>query len=409
VIDGVMLESCISAVHSLRMNSGRSLLTSLGIAVGVAATVVVASIISGFSNDVNARFEGFGANSITIQPRNSFEDQLKGRFSHLKYSELDLIARRVSGISNITPEMSVYGQFRGSVSYKGKSTITDVRGTSSSWQDLMRVYPDQGRFFVPSDDEDRRRVGVVGKSVVTGLKLPEKPVGEFIQVGSAWIKIVGVLEERGKSFGIDQDDVILLPFETGRALTSRQRDPSFWIQLQVDDPAQMGMTVERIKQVLRESRDIEPEQEDDFEVQTATQFMDAFNEMTMSITLISSGIMAISMFVGGIGIMNMMLVSVAERTREIGILKAIGATRGWIILMFISEAVLMSLVGCALGLLLSFGVLLGIGLIPGFPDPVTPFWTVFVAVLFCMLIGAIFGVVPAVKAANMEPIEAIRY
>jgi len=408
-MNAIMLESCFAAVRSLRMNRGRSLLTALGIAVGVAATIIVVSIISGFSQDVNARFEGFGANSITVQPRNSFDDQLKGRFSYLKYSELDLISRRVSGISNITPEMSVFGQFRGAASYKGKSIVTDVRGTSSTWQDLMRIYPEKGRFFVPSDDDARRRVGIVGKTVVAELKLPENPIGEFIQVGTAWIKIVGVLEERGKSFGIDQDDVILVPFETGRSISSRQRDPSFWIQMQVDDPAQIDAVVDRVKQVLRESRGIGPDEDDDFDVQTATQFMDAFNEMTMSISLISAGIMAISMLVGGIGIMNMMLVSVAERTREIGILKAIGASRGWIVLMFISEAVLMSLIGCVLGVLLSMIALSGIGLISGFPDPVTPVWAVAVAVLFCVAIGAFFGVVPAVKAANMEPIEAIRH
>lgn len=408
-MNAIMLESCFAAVRSLRMNRGRSLLTALGIAVGVAATIIVVSIIAGFSNDVNARFEGFGANSITIQPRNSFDDQLKGRFSYLKYSELDLISRRVSGISNITPEMSVFGQFRGAASYKGKSIVTDVRGTSSTWQDLMRIYPEKGRFFVPSDDDARRRVGIVGKTVVAELKLPANPIGEFIQVGTAWVKIIGVLEERGKSFGIDQDDVILVPFETGRSISSRQRDPSFWIQMQVDDPGQIDAVVDRIKQVLRESRGIGPDEDDDFDVQTATQFMDAFNEMTMSISLISAGIMAISMLVGGIGIMNMMLVSVAERTREIGILKAIGASRGWIVLMFISEAVLLSLVGCVLGVLLSVIALSGIGLISGFPEPVTPAWAVAVAVLFCVAIGAFFGVVPAVKAANMEPIEAIRH
>ncbi|MEG3003163.1 MAG: FtsX-like permease family protein, partial [Comamonas sp.] len=221
-------------------------------------------------------------------------------------------------------------------------------------------------------------------------------------------KVVGVLERRGKSFGVDQDDLVLVPFSTGRAMSSRERDPSFWIQLEVDDPARMNETIERIRQLLRQSRGIAEEDEEDFEVQTSTQFMDAFNEMSLSISLISAGIMAISMLVGGIGIMNMMLVSVAERTREIGILKALGATRNWIVVMFLSEAVMMALAGCVLGLLLSTLAMLGVGLVPGFPPPSTPLWTVALSMGFCALIGGAFGVIPAVKAANMEPIEAMR-
>jgi len=136
--------------------------------------------------------------------------------------------------------------------------------------------------------------------------------------------------------------------------------------------------------------------------------MDAFNEMTLSMSLISAGIMAISMLVGGIGIMNMMLVSVAERTREIGILKALGATRGWIVLGFITEAVFLSLLGCLVGLLLAALAIALLGLLPDFPPPATPWWAVAVSALFCMLVGGVFGVVPAVKAANMEPIDAMR-
>lgn len=408
MINRILLESMTAAFRSLLASPGRTFLTSLGVAIGVAATITVVSIIAGFNTQINDRFEGFGANSITIQPKNSFEDQLKGRIAYLRYEELDLVARRVHGISNITPEMSVFGQFRGTVQYKGKSTITDVKGTASSWQDLMRTYPQKGRFLVASDDQARRRVAVIGASVARQLKMPDNPVGEFIQLGSGWAKVVGVLEPRGKSFGVDQDDLVLVPFSTGRAMSSRERDPSFWIQLEVDDPARMNDTIERIRQLLRQSRGIAEEDEEDFEVQTSTQFMDAFNEMSLSVSLISAGIMAISMLVGGIGIMNMMLVSVAERTREIGILKALGATRNWIVVMFLSEAVMMALVGCVLGLLLSALAMLGVGLIPGFPAPSTPLWTVALSMGFCALIGGAFGVIPAVKAANMEPIEAMR-
>ncbi|WP_256774865.1 MULTISPECIES: ABC transporter permease [unclassified Stenotrophomonas] len=408
MIDRILLESVSAAFRSLLASPGRTVLTSLGVAIGVTATITVVSIIAGFNTQINERFEGFGANSVTIQPKNSFEDQLKGRIAYLRYEELDLVARRVHGISNITPEMSVFGQFRGTVQYKGKSTITDVKGTASSWQNLLRTYPEKGRFLVASDDEARRRVAVIGPSVAKQLKMPDNPIGEYIQVGSGWAKVVGVLERRGKSFGVDQDDLVLMPFSTGRAMSSRERDPSFWIQLEVDDPARMSDTIERIRQLLRQSRGIADDEEEDFEVQTSTQFMDAFNEMSLSISLISGGIMAISMLVGGIGIMNMMLVSVAERTREIGILKALGATRNWIVVMFLSEAVMMALAGCLLGLLLSTVAIMGVGLIPGFPPPSTPLWAIGLSMGFCVLIGGSFGVIPAVKAANMEPIEAMR-
>ncbi len=408
MINRITLESVASAFRSLLSSPGRTFLTSLGMAIGVTATVTVVSIISGFNAQINDRFDGFGANSLTIQPKNSFEDQLKGRVAYLRYEDLDLIARRIHGISNITPEMSVFGQFRGTVKFKGKTTITDVKGTASTWQDLLRTYPDQGRFLAASDDDGRRRVAVIGKSVAAQLDMPDNPVGEFIQLGSGWAKVVGVLERRGKSFGMDQDDLVLVPFSTGRAMSSRERDPSFWIQLEVDDPSRIPETIERIRRLLRESRGISDEVDEDFEVQASTQFMEAFNEMSLSISLISGGIMAISMLVGGIGIMNMMLVSVAERTREIGILKALGATRQWIVVMFLSEAVMMGLAGCVLGLGASLLAIFGLGFIPGFPTPSTPVWAVAVSMGFCILIGGSFGVIPAVKAANMEPIEAMR-
>lgn len=408
MIQFLLKESFIAALRSMRMHRMRSILTSLGIAVGVAATIFVVSIINGFSDDINARFTGFGANSITIQPKNSFENQLKGRISYLRHSDLALIERRVEGVSHLTPEMSVYGRFRAPVSYGGSAIVTDVRGTSSTWQDLMRVYTVRGRFLVPSDGSARRRVGVIGPSAASQLRMPDDPLGEFVQVGTTWIKIVGVLEKRGKSMGIDQDDLLILPYETGLAMSNLQRDPSFWIQMQVADVSRMPLVIERIRALLRRNHDIPEGEEDDFEIQTSTQFMEAFNEMTMSVSLISAGIMAVSMLVGGIGIMNMMLVSVAERTREIGILKALGATRAWIISGFMSEAVFMSLLGCVAGLGLSALAIFAIGLLPDFPSPSTPVWAIVASVGFCMLVGAVFGIVPAVKAANMEPIDAIK-
>lgn len=407
-MNSVFWECVSGSVRSLNGHRTRTLLTAIGIAVAIVSTVLVVSIVYGFSEDIKRQFAGFGAGSVTIQAKNSFEDRLKGHLSYLKYSDIEVISRRVSGISHVTPEVSVLGQYRAPATYLSDSTITDVRGTASSWKDLMGVYPVHGRFLAASDNIERRKVCVVGQTVVENLNLPDNAIGEFIKIGSTWFNIIGVLEERGKNFGVDQDDLILIPYRTGLMLSDLGKDPNFWIQLEVNDLDRMDHVIDRLTAVLRENHGLSEEEELDFQIQNSTQFVEAFNEVTLTITLVIAGITGVSILVGGIGIMNMMLVSVSERTREIGIMKAIGASRSWILSGFLVEAILTSLLGGLIGLIASYFFLFFIGLIPVFPAPVTPSWVLYASLVFSSCIGGVFGVVPAVKAANMEPVEAMR-
>jgi putative ABC transport system permease protein len=284
-----------------------------------------------------------------------------------------------------------------------------IVGTASTYQKLNTVYPADGRFFNRSDDNSRRRVAVLGPSVISKIDIKGDPIGQHIGVSGEWFKIIGVAEKRGKLFGFDQDDFILLPFSTTRALLGGAEEPNITISLQVDESSQLEQVKQHIKNLLRRSHKLSKDAADDFEIATADQMLDTFDAIVGSTTLVLGGIVGISLLVGGIGIMNIMLVSVTERTREIGIQKALGATRFDILLQFLIEAVFLCLLGGLIGLLLGFGAGSLISNLTGLPSATVPGWAIFLSFGFSAGIGLIFGIIPAAKAANLDPIDALRY
>lgn len=406
----MLLESFRSALASIRAHGLRSLLTSLGIIIGVTSVIAVVSIVQGLSHTVNAQFAGLGGNALTVRSYTPFKQILQGRLSRLTVRDLQAIERQIDGVSFITPILYAQDDSRGMISYKTQSSFSRVIGVGSAYIEVNGIYPELGRFMNQNDDQRRRLVCVVGQDVVENLEIPDDPVGEYFRVGSDWCKIIGVMERRGEILGMSQDDYVLMPFATAQRISGAHLNPDIQVQLLVEDMNQMEATTDRIRRVLRQQRGLKAGQPDDFKVQSAEQLMETFETVFNSITLVSAGIVGISLLVGGIGIMNIMLVSVTERTREIGILKALGATRQDILLQFLIEAMTLCLLGGAVGVALGYGLGAMVStLVPGFPEAFVPLWAIGLSFGFSAAVGIVFGIVPAAKAAQLDPIDALRY
>jgi putative ABC transport system permease protein len=323
---------------------------------------------------------------------------------------MQLIMKHIDGISEITPVLFTQTGSQGVISYRSQVAYTRVIGIGASYIDVNSVYPQQGRFFTRDDDERRRLVCAVGVDVIEDLEIPGDAVGKYFRVGNEWCKIVGVMEERGELFGFSQDNFVLLPYGTAKRIMGASRDLDIQIQLLVDDMNRQDEVKERIRRVLRQAHGLKRGEPDDFRVQTAEQLTESFNTVINMVTAVSAGIVGISLLVGGIGIMNIMLVSVTERTREIGILKALGATRQDILLQFLIEALALTMIGGLLGIAIGYGLgVMVAALLPGFPAAHVPLWAVMLSFGFCAAVGVIFGIVPAAKAAQLNPIDALRY
>lgn len=405
-----IVESLILALRSIRAHSLRSFLTSLGIIIGVASVIAVVSIIQGLSASISSEFKGLGANSLTIFSDTPFEEQLQGKRNVLSLGDFDKVVSHMDGVSNVSPAFGPFGDFGTTVRYASQSTFTRVTAVTAVYQAASQSFPEYGRFINSADDRSRRKVAVIGSKLRDKLQLPENPIGAFIEIGGEWFKVIGMNEPQGENFGISKDDYALIPFTVGSAFSGNNSKLDISITLTVDDIEQIEVVQGRLTSLLRTAHKLKPGERNDFKVQTASQLGETFEKIIGMMTLVLGGIVSISLLVGGIGIMNIMLVSVTERTREIGICKALGAQRHHILLQFLIEATTLSLLGGLTGL--GLGYLLGFGaasMIPNFPDAFVPWWAIVMAVGFSSLVGILFGIVPAAKAANLRPIDALRY
>ena len=406
-----MLQECLrSAIGSIRAHALRSFLTMLGIIIGVASVIAVIALVQGLSKSITRQFQGLGGNMFSVRADTPLEDALRGKLNRLKLSDLEQINYRIEGISHITPVVMAGGRM-GSEARNGPNVATGTMlGTTERYQDVQQSYPLYGRFLTESDDRTRRRVVVLGDKMRRDFKLPADPTGRHIQIGSEWFKVVGVMEPRGEMFGLSQDNYLVMPFQTALAVSGVADEPDLSISFTVTDIDAAHSIKGQVAALLRQLHSLKPGQPDDFVVESSETLQKSFGEITTTITLVVGGVVGISLLVGGVGIMNIMLVSVTERTREIGIVKALGAPRHYILMQFLIEAVLLAVMGGMLGVALGYGLGFGIGqLIPNFPDPNVPWWAVVGACGFSGLIGMVFGILPASNAANLTPIEALRY
>jgi putative ABC transport system permease protein len=344
---------------------------------------------------------------LTVRAYTPLEDQLRGQLNRLQLSDVDDLRYRVAGISHITPLVPIAS----AAATYGAHTATGLfYGSTQSLQDVYRAFPRSGRFITESDDASRRRVVVLGEQVRKDLKLPARPEGEFIQIGREWFKVVGVMEPRGEVFGQNQDAFLVMPYQTALAFGDAVAHPNFSITFSVVDPDGVDGVKQRVAAQIRRSHGLKSGDKDDFRVEASDSIARTFKQITSTITAVVAGVVSISLLVGGIGIMNIMLVSVTERTREIGIAKALGAPRHFILLQFLMEAMLLAVIGGIIGMAIGFALAYGVAaVIPNFPTPSVPWWAVLGSCLFSMLIGMVFGILPASKAANLTPIDALRY
>lgn len=404
-----IMEGTKAAFSAIKANAMRSALTCLGIIIGVAAVVTVVAVMQGFTKQINDQLADMSPDVTTIKPYTSIELEMVGKNAKLTYDDFLALKSRIKEAETLTALMFTW-RFSGGAEYGNKSHSSRVIGTEQDYQKAYRTYPELGRFIRAEDDDKRRRVAFIGPSIIEKLNLPENPVGEYIKLGGEWFRIIGVAEKQGSLFGFDQDDYINIPISTMSALEGGSTQTNVQIMFRLNEGTNEEQVLAKITRVLRQLHKLKEKDENDFEFETAEKSRAQIDKFTSSATAITAGIVGISLLVGGIGVMNIMLVSVTERTRVIGTLKALGATPGFIMLQFLVEAVVLSLFGGLIGLIIGYGAAGLISfLVPSMPDAYIPAWAVILSFGFTSMIGIIFGLAPAIKAARLNPIDALRY
>lgn len=401
----IYFESVLMAWGSIVSNKMRSLLTMLGIIIGVAAVIALMSIGYGVQNKIESNISSLGSNTITVTPpgtgRKPGVRPAAGSMQTLTYKDY-LAIKNLPNISFAAPLVNT--------SYlivnDNKNWTTRIYGCTRDYATLSSLDVAEGRFWTEKEYNNRSRVCVIGKTVATNLFGDESPVGQKVRIHGDPFTVIGVLDEKGYSF-MDQDDRILIPFTT---VQERMLHITYVnnVVISADKADDLTQIESDVTNLLRTRHRIQTGKEDDFSIQNSQEIMETMKSTTQTLTIFLGSIAAISLLVGGIGIMNIMLVSVTERTREIGIRKALGATYSMIVVQFLIESVTVSVAG---GLI---GVILGIGISKVIPHvstlttvlSVTPILGSF---LFSVFIGLVFGLYPAQKAAKLNPIDALHY
>jgi putative ABC transport system permease protein len=404
-----MGETLTVALEALRANKLRSFLTMLGIVIGVAAVIAMVALGRGAQIQVSERIAALGTTLITVSAGRVFGPGGITSGSDRAALTLDdayAIEAGAKVAAAVQPEMQRALQ----AEYESRNTNTSVIGTTPNYLEVRRYELEAGRMFNSADDAGRRRVAVLGSQVVEDLGVTSAAalVGETIRLAGTSFEIVGVLASKGQTGGFgNPDDQILVPIQTARyRLIGNDRLRS--IGVLAPSETQIPATMAEVQRILRREHRIRPGQEDDFTIRNQADFLTTLGETTQVFTALLAGIAAVSLLVGGIGIMNIMLVSVTERTREIGVRKALGATQRNILLQFMIEALVLCMLGGTIGIVLGAGA--AIFLKQAFQwNTAVGLSSVLIAFLFAAGVGVLFGVWPARRAAGLDPIESLRY
>ena len=394
------------AFKSLVKNRMRSLLTSLGVIIGVGAVIVMVGVGQGAQQDIEAQISSLGANMLMVWPERSWSHGVSqsGTRNLLTLDDVEAIRRQATLITAVSPEVRVGAQVIGGAS----NWNTTIRGVDPEYEVIRDWHAEYGEYFTQRDVRGRAKVAVLGKTVADNLFPSGDAVGAKIRIRNTPFKVIGVLEEKGQStWGSDMDDVVLVPSTTALyRLLGKRYISSIYTSAESVEASEKA--AEELEIIMRESHRLEPGEEDDFRVRSQAEFMEMATETSEVMTLLLAAVAAVSLIVGGIGIMNIMLVSVTERTREIGIRMAVGARGSDVLVQFLTEAVVLALIGGTIGILLAVGVSVMLNNAVGLTTVIRP-GVVLLAFGFAAAIGIFFGFYPARKAARLHPIDALRY
>ena len=396
------------ALRALANNKLRGFLTMLGIIIGVASVITMLAIGQGSKRSIQAEISEMGANMIMIQPGADMRGGVRQEASAmetLKLEDLECITNETRYISAVSASVNSSGQ----AIYGANNAPTTVYGISPDYLEIRRYKVQDGEMFTEQDIQTAAKVCVIGKTVVDNLfSGGENPVGKVIRFQKLPFRVVGVLESKGyNTMGMDQDDLILAPYTTIQkkvlAITHLQGITCSALKEEYTEQA-----IDEITEILRRNHKLKDSDDDDFTIRSQQELSSMLTTTTDMMTVLLAAVAGISLLVGGIGIMNIMYVSVTERTREIGLRMSIGAKGIDILAQFLIESILISVTGGLIGVVLGVGSALVVNIVAHFPIYIQP-WSVLLSFFVCTVTGIFFGWYPAKKAAQLDPIEAIRY
>lgn len=402
----MIYESLKMALSGMIANKLRTLLTLLGIMIGVAAVISMVAVGNGLQQKVQDNFSGLGSDKLIILAggRTSTGARLAaGEGSKFTLADVEAIKSKVGGIKEVTPSVRSSIQ----VIYKNNNWTTTVEGATPNIVTVESLDVDNGAFYSERDSKSKKRVAVIGQTVIDNLFGDESPLGKRIRINKSPYTVIGTFAEKGQSGMTDSDDIIYIPFTTAQ---SRLLGITYvkQVNVKVENGDNIDQVETDITNLLRKRHNIKTGDYDDFEIRNMASIMETAMDITSKITIFLAIVASISLLVGGIGIMNIMLVSVTERTKEIGIRKALGATYNNILLQFLIESMTIGMIGGGLGVLIGIVGSYIMGSVTNF-TPVISVTSIVVAVVFSMVIGVFFGIYPARKAALLDPIDALRY
>ena len=401
-------EIMLVALGALRANKMRSFLTMLGIVIGVAAVIAMVAIGKGAQNSISERIAGLGTTLLTVRPgaRRGFgvatEDAQK-----LTVEDAEALEKRGKYFAAVGPEMTK----RLLIQFGSLNAQTQVTGAKPAFLEIRKFTLAAGRFYNDGEEAGMRRVAVLGASVINnlGLQTPEAIIGENVRIGGLQFEVIGVLASKGQTggFGNDPDDIVVIPLSTAQYRVMGTPNLNS-VSVLASSEAEIPQAQADIQSILRRQHRLTADKKDDFDIRNQAEFLNTFAETTKTFTFLLAGIAAVSLLVVGIGIMNIMLVSVTERTREIGVRKALGATKVAILFQFLIEAIVLCLLGGLIGVVIGSGGAFALSKLGGFNTTVD-ISSVVLAFVFSATVGVLFGVWPARRAASLDPIIALRY
>ncbi len=394
------------SLKAVANNKMRSFLSMLGIIIGVGAVIVMMAIGQGSKESIRQELSTMGTNLLTIRPGADMRGGVRqdpSAMQTLKMADYERILREKKFVSKVSPEVTASGQ----AIYGNNNTTTSMYGESTEYLDIKQWTVEKGDCFTDEDIKKAAKVCVVGATIVKELFNGHDPIGKTIRFKSIPMRVIGVLKSKGyNSWGMDQDNVVIAPYTTVMKRINAQTYFSSIVCSALTEELS-DAAIEELTQMLRDNHKLKGEAADDFTIRSQAEMMQTMSSTMDTVTIILVVAAAFSLLVAGIGIMNIMLVSVTERTKEIGLRMAVGATGPVISLQFLIESVLISVTGGLLGILFGLG-LSALAPLVGMPASV-PGWAIMVSFMVCVIIGVAFGYIPALKAARMDPIEAIRH